>query len=101
MIKTPKQEALELVSKHFEIIAKAVNYQGLQKEGDKKFYAIEKIAKDCSLISVDDNLSVLRDILKESDNIYQSLKTPKKLCIDILNPKIKFLEEVKQEINKL
>lgn len=74
---TPKEKALEIVRKQFEIIAKAVNYKGLKNEGDKKFYAIEKIAKDCSLITVDEIISYC--------------------CAD----DVSFLYKVKEEINKL
>ena len=46
---TPKEKALEMVNKNFYILSK-----GLKKERDeKKFYAIEKLAKDCSIIGVD------------------------------------------------
>ena len=38
---TPKEKATEMISKQFDIIAKASNYKGLKKEGEKKFYAIE------------------------------------------------------------
>lgn len=51
---TPKEKALEMVNKNFYILSKALNYKGLKKERDeKKFYAIEKLAKDCSIIGVD------------------------------------------------
>jgi len=50
---TPKEKATEMVRKQFDIIAKASNYKGLKAEGEKKFYAIEKIAKQCATIGVD------------------------------------------------
>jgi hypothetical protein len=50
----PKEKAKEMVRKYFDILAKASNYKGLKIEGEKKFYAIEKIAKKIALISVDE-----------------------------------------------
>lgn len=82
---TPKEKALEIVRKKFEIIAKAVNYKGLKKEGDKKFYAIEKIAKDCSLITVDEIIKHLTPIEEAPNNK------------DAFN----YWDEVKEEIKNL
>jgi len=59
------------------------------------------IAKDMALITVDEKINLIREILNKSVTIYQSLLTPSKLCVDILNPILKELEEVKQEILKL
>jgi hypothetical protein len=61
----------------------------------------EETAKQCALIAVDENIKVLENVLDESTNICQSLKTPKKLCIDILNPILEYLKEVKEQIQKL
>lgn len=54
----PKEKATEMVIKQFDIIAKASNYKGLKKEGEKKFYAIENIAKQCATIGVDSILDL-------------------------------------------
>lgn len=66
---TPKEKATEMVRKQFDIIAKASNYKGLKAEGEKKFYAIEKTAKQCATIGVD---SILELYKKEwnIDNTY-------------------------------
>lgn len=55
---TPKEKATEMVRKQFDIIAKASNYKGLKKEGEKKFYAIENIAKQCATIGVNSILDL-------------------------------------------
>jgi len=50
------------------------------------------------LILIDENVNMLKSLLNESTQIYQSLNTPKKLCIDLLNPLLKYWDEVKQEV---
>ena len=55
-------------------------------------------AKQCALILVDENIKMLKKVLDESTNVYQSLKTPKKICVDILNPLLKYWEKVREEI---
>ena len=55
-------------------------------------------AKQCALILVDENVKMLKNVLDESTNVYQSLQTPKKLCIDILNPLLKYWSKVREEI---
>lgn len=56
---TSKEKASEMISKQFDVIAKASNYKGLKTEGEKKFYAIENLAKKCALIGVDSILKVV------------------------------------------
>lgn len=60
-----------------------------------------EMGKKCALIVVDENVKMLKTILNESTNVYQSLNTPKKLCIDLLNPLLIFWQQVKQEIELL
>jgi len=76
---TPKEKAIEMVRKQFAIIAKASNYKGLKNEGEKKFYAIENVAKQCANIGVNSVLD-----LDSGDTIDKD-----------------YWEEVKQEIKKL
>lgn len=54
--------------------------------------------KGCVLVLIDENVKMLKSLLNESTQIYQSLNTPKKLCIDLLNPLLKYWNEVKQEV---
>ena len=83
-MKTPKEKAKELIDK-FTVV-------GLQQRN-------EGIA--CALICVDENVKMLKLVLNESTEIYLSLNTPKKLCIDVLNPLLNYWQEVKSEIEKL
>ena len=46
-------------------------------------------------------ISLIKDLIEESSNVHQSIYTPKKLCKDLLNPKLKFLEQVEKEIDLL
>ena len=64
---TPKQEAKELIAQQFDVIAKASNYKGLKSEGEKKFYLIEKIAKECSVITLNKILNILNPLTLEYD----------------------------------
>ena len=100
---TPKEKARNLVN-HFiiEIDYDSVSNAVWRNPMDKNEHIrTMKDAKRYSLIVVDENVKMLKLVLNESTEIYQSLNTPKKLCIDLLNPLLKYWEEVKQEIEKL
>jgi len=84
---TIKEEAKELLGK-FSI--------EFQEYGIGNVWT-KKSAKKQALISVDEKIKLIKELLDKSTEIYQSLSTPKKLCTDILNPILKELEEVKQE----
>lgn len=92
-MENPKQKAEKLI-KHF---LPYVDWNDLQEDCTNREWAIRN-AKKCALICVDENVKMLKIILDQSTNIYQSLNTPKKLCIDLLNPLLKFWEQVKIEI---
>ena len=81
-----KEKAKELV-RHFK---------GRGMDGDENY-----ASKECALIVVGENIKLIKDLLDKSTSIYQSLNTPLKLCVDVLNPALKYYEEVKTEIEKL
>ena len=83
---TPKEQAKELVDK-FTAIEDGEMYIGK--------------AKQCASIIVDENVKMLTQILNESPQVFQSINTPKKLCIDLLNPLLKYWQEVKLELQKI
>lgn len=94
---------MEAKEKAIELYDKFIGTQGklhiqLKLTG---FTQVKRDAKKYSLIAVDENIKLIKNILNQSTQIHQSLSTPKKLCIDVLNPILKELEEVKQEIQKL
>lgn len=89
----PKEKAKELVHEMMNIDSDSEMFDGFIM---KEFYA-----QRASLKAVDENIKMLKTILNESTNIYQSLNTPKKLCIDLLNPLLLFWNEVKQEVELL
>lgn len=95
MEQTPKEFAEELFDKAKEF-ANNTHFGIFECEESFKENCIG-IANMC----VDEKINTLKKILDESTNIYQSLNTPKKLCIDIINPILKELEEVKQELLKM
>lgn len=67
---TPKQKAIEMVSKQFDVLAKASNYKGLKKEGEKKFYTIEKVAKESVKLSVLELITAFENLsIEESGRI--------------------------------
>lgn len=85
-----KLKAKELINKFLEIEDAQAKY------GGNLMFLNE--AKICCLLLIDENVEMLKKILNESTEIYQSLNTPKKLCIDLLNPLLKFWNEVKEEV---
>jgi hypothetical protein len=87
------QEKLKVKLKAQELFDKVY----LELKENKGYYDFET-ARNCVLILIDENVKMLKIILNESNEIYQSLNTPKKLCIDLLNPLLKFWNEVKEEI---
>lgn len=86
---TPKEKAIELVEKYYT-----------ELKEHKGCYDYET-SKQCALICIDEQIELLKKIQEQSINIHQALSTPKKLFIDILNPIMKELEQLKQEINNL
>lgn len=63
-------------------------------------YRIKDSAK-CALFTVEAIIAELLDLIGQSPTVYQSLNTPKKLCTDILNPKLKSYLEVKEKLIKI
>jgi hypothetical protein len=95
---TPKEKAEELVDKF-----KPHSHFWVHDLGRQKDYEIEQLenAKQCALIAVDEKISLLNEIINQSVDVYQSINTTKRLCVDILNQMLKELKEVKEEIEKL
>ena len=58
-------------------------------------------AKNIALILIDENIKMLKEILDGSTNVYQALNTPKKLCVDLLNPLLKYWNQVKNDVRNL
>jgi hypothetical protein len=87
---TPKEKAVELVE-YFQAILESPLTKGM-------FW---KEAKQCAIIAAQNEIDLVTRIINESIDVQQTLTTPKKLCADILNPILKELEEVKEEIKKL
>ena len=100
---TPKEKAMQLLDRFYiEIYFDFIGDVNWKKPNDDIVSErVKKDAKKCVLILIDENVKMLKTILNESTNIYQSLNTPKKLCIDLLNPLLKFWQEVRKEIEKL
>ena len=100
---TAKEKAMQLVTNFYiEIYFDFKNSVEWKKPNDESTSErTKKDAKRCALIVVDENTKMLKQLLNDSVNIYQSLNTPKKLCVDLLNPLLKYWNEVKQEIEKL
>ena len=83
---TPKEKAKELISENFDLIAKAINYKELKFEGENKFYALEKAAKECSLLTAN-------KIIEERFDF-------RKIATEYNNKRIKFWTEVRNELEK-
>ena len=84
---TPKEKAKELVDKI---------KTGLWRDRAVSIYSED--ATYCANIAVDEIIEQIKNIIDEAPNIYQSLGTNKKLCIDVLNPILKYWQDVKSEI---
>ncbi len=83
VIMDAKLKAKELINKFLEIEDTQAKY------GGNLMFLNE--AKICCLLLVDENVKMLKEILNESTEIYQSLNTPKKLCIDLFKSFVKIL----------
>lgn len=97
-----KHKAYQLFEK-FYIITDVEEDIDIYKDEDEDAKRITEnyLSKKCALILIEEQIKLVKEFIEKSTEVYQSLKTPKKLCIDIFNPKLKYLEEVKQEIEKL
>lgn len=91
-MKTAKETSIELIDKYRTYIRIADKLDN--NLPSEEIY----LAKNCVLILIDENVKMLKLLLDESTEIYQSLNTPKKLCVDLLNPLLIFWNEVKDEI---
>lgn len=100
---TPKAKATQMVTNFYiEIYFDFVSNDKLKDPSDNtENERTKKDAKRCALLCVDENIKMLKQLFNDSANVYQSLNTPKKICIDLLNPLLKYWNEVKQEIEKL
>lgn len=90
---TPKEKAEELYDKFKDFTKIFDDYVGWKED--------IVCTKKCALICIDEKIELLKEIQEQSRGIHQALSTPKKLWVDVLNPMMKELEQVKQEINKL
>lgn len=84
-----KEKAEYLIKKHLTAIVEE------SMDSDKMMLYS---AKQCALIDIQNSIDLLQSIINESVNVHQSLSTPKKLCIDLLNPKLKELYNIKFEL---
>jgi len=100
---TAKEKAMQLVTNFYiEIYFDFKNSVEWKKTNDELISErTKKDAKRCALLCVDENIKMLKQLFNDSENIYQSLNTPKKLCVDLLNPLLKYWQEVRMEIEKL
>jgi len=63
---TPKEKAIELISKYFKILAKSSGYKGLKTvEDTHKFGKLEQISISCAIIAVDEILKYQNIILEQ------------------------------------
>ena len=88
-----KEEAKQLVNLHFIAIAEE------SMDGDKvMFYS----AKQCALISIKEKIAYHESLFdKGFKDVHIALSSPIKTYLDIMNPILNHLLEVKQEIEKL
>jgi len=93
---TPKEKAEDIVK---ILDVKHILKFGQSAELPVSMYQSQVV--ECAIIAVDEIIGEIILFIDESPNVYQSLKTPKKLCIDILNPRLVYWQEVKLEIQKL
>jgi len=84
-----REEALFLLNKF--------NPFAVENPNDKS-RAGEVSSKRIALIHINKQIELIKLLMNESIEIYQSLSTPKKIFIDILNPKLLHLEAVKHEL---
>lgn len=87
------EKAVEVVESYFREVFNGHNKIQDSYEWDK--------AKKCAGIDIEREISLVRSVIELSVDVHQTTDTPKKLCIDILNPLLQELESVRNEIEKL
>lgn len=81
---TPKEKAEELIDKF------------------KELYDYGSLSKEYALIAVDEIIEYHESLYNKGfKDVHIALSSPIKTYNDILNPLLKYLQEVKQEIEKL
>lgn len=88
-MKTPKQEANELVEKFCN--------------SNQEDYCLEVFESSIQManISISDIISFIKRVINQTQEVHQSINSPILMCKDILNPLLEHYEQVKLEIQKL
>jgi len=95
---TPKEKAKELVYKYENLVTTWNCYFDTEIPISDRLPEM----KICALICVDEMINYHNSLFdKGFKNVHQDLKTPNKLYSDIMNKELLYLQEVKQEIEKL
>jgi len=55
-------------------------------------------AKHCALVSIDLKIEILKELMSRGLDVHQSISTPKKLFADVFNPKLIFLEQIREAL---
>jgi hypothetical protein len=71
---------------------------GIRKEGQT---LLVKECKELALISINREIELLKKIRDEATNNYTSLKANANFCNYIINPKLKDLNQIKEELLKM
>jgi hypothetical protein len=58
-------------------------------------------ATQCAKLDLQNSIDLLELIIEESTEVHQVLNTPKRLCRDILNPKLKSLRNQLEHLNSI
>lgn len=93
---TPKEKAKQLVHKYKPYASSKFIVDNYVNEPMQLINA-----KQCALIAVDEIIKYHKSLYNKGfKDVHISLSSPIKTYNDILNPLLKYLEEVKQEIEK-
>ena len=86
-----KEKAKELVSKYVHLAKQSTGANGTIYN-----------SKQCALIAVDEIIEYHNSLFNKGfKDVHIAMSSPIKTYIDILNPQLKYLQEVKQEIEQL
>jgi hypothetical protein len=95
---TPKEKAKELVYKYQSLVN---TWDCYNDESLEMIYRLPDM-KQCALIAVDELIEYHNSLFNKGfKDVHIAISSPIKTYIDILNPQLKYLQEVKQEIEKL
>lgn len=100
MSEEAKNKAIEIIEQHAFLLTESISLSNTNSQEYKA--CVFDLAKQCALISVDEIISYHNSLFDSGlKDVHIALSSPIKPYVDVLNPKLKFWQEVKNQIKSI